>query len=566
MESDERMTWPGMAAMACAVVGMASAWPSFVSAADAEDAVGAGKATAPIASAAPQAELRFDVTGFDLRGPDPLPPGAARAVLAPFVGPGATLARLREAVAALERALRAHGFGLYRVRLLPQALEGRVALEIRPLRLGTIEVQGLRHSTEAQVRRSLPSLVPGATPDLHEVAAETALANDNPMRQAQLVLRERDVPGGDDSVNVQVRVRERRPWLVTASLSNHGSPATGQDRFTISGRHADLNGRDMDLQLAFTTSLEQPRSVRQFGAALRVPLYGVGWQLSGQFTRSDVVGDFGGFTSSGAGHVAGLDYSTYLPTGGRARHLVGLFFQDRLYESTRIDGLVLPGQVDRRSRPIGLRYAGRLEADAGLAEPGIGLGGLGGDWQWAADWQTNTGWGPGNDLAAYQSEDPRIRTVRWQALRFSLGHTRTLDGWGLALRTQGQLASTAMINGDQLGLGGVASVRGTREERPLSGDSGWLGSVELTTPAREGWRLAGFIDAGVIRNEPAPEGRPVHDRLASAGLGLRWNRPDFAMVLDWGRIIEGSRTSPAVLPSAPRRGDERLYLAITLAF
>lgn len=563
MESDERMTGPGMAAMACAVAAMVSAWPA--SAADAEDA--AARTAAPAASAAPQADLRFDVTGFELRGPDPLAPGEARAVLAPFVGPGATLARLREAVAALEQALRARGFALYRVRLLPQVLEGQVALEIRPLRLGTIEVQGLRHSTEAQVRRSLPSLVPGTTPDLYVVAAETALANDNPMRQVQLVLRERDVPGGDDdTVNVQARVRERRPWLVSASLSNHGSPATGQDRFTISGRHANLNGRDMDLQLAYTTSIEQPRSVRQFGAALRVPLYSLGWQLAGQFTRSDVVGDFGGFTSTGAGHVAGLDYSTYLPTGGRATHLVGLFLQDRLYKSTRIDGLVLPGQVDRRSRPVGLRYAGRLEADAGLAGPGAGLGGLGGDWQWGADWQANTGWGPGNDLEAYQSEDPRIRTVRWQALRMSLGHTRTLDGWGLALRTQGQLASTAMINGDQLGLGGVATVRGTREERPLSGDSGWLGSAELTTPAREGWRVAGFVDAGVIRNQPAPEGRPVHDRLASAGLGLRWNRPDFAMVLDWGRIIEGSRTSRAVLPSAPRRGDERLYLAITLAF
>ncbi len=528
---------------------------------------------------------RFDVTGFDLRGADPLPPGHAEAVLAPFVGPGASLARLREAVAALEAALRAQGLGLYRVALPPQALEGRVVLALEPLRLDRIEVQGNNLSSEAQVRRSLPALVTGGTPDLHQLAAQASLANDSPVRQVQVVLREgrADMPGagrgegdaGADErveagrVDARILVREQRPASLTAILSNHGSAATGRDRFTVSGRHADLAGRDIDLQASYTTSLERPQDVRQAGLSLRVPLYPLGAQLSGFVTRSDIVGDFGDFRSTGAGSVSGLELATYLATGGQSRHRMALSLQDRLFETTRIDDQLLPGQVDRRTRPLGLRYAGRLEGQPGAtpdAGPMAALRPEAGQWQWAAEWLANTGSGAGNDLAAYQSEDPRVHRVRWQALRLSIANGRDLSAWRLLWRVQGQLASTALIAGEQFGLGGLNSVRGTRDERPLSGDSGWQGSVELAAPPRDGWRAVAFVDAGGIASKPAQDGEPALDRLASAGLGLRWSDPRLAVVLDWGRIITGSRVPLAVQPSAPQRGDERLYLALSFRF
>ncbi len=533
---------------------------------------------------------RFAITGFDLRGFDPLPAGHAEAVLAPFTGPGASLTRLREAVAALEGALRAQGMGLYRVTLPPQTLEGRVILAVTPQRLDRIEVQGHSFSSEAQVLRSLPALVTGNTPDLHRLAAQTTLANDSPVRQVQVVLREGRAdrtgssPGGDagpgtagvpweaDKVDAIVRVREQRPTSMSVTVSNHGSAATGHDRFTVSGRHADLGGRDIDLQASYTTSLERPHDVRQAGVALRVPLYPQGAQLSGFITRSDIVGDFGDFRSTGAGSVSGLELATYLPTGGQTRHRVALTLQDRVFEASRIDDQVLPGQVDRRTRPWGLRYAGRLDAQPEQSPGGAGASAVGpsvpgvGAWQWAAEWLSNTAAGAGNDLAAYQSEDPRVHELRWQVLRLSLANQRELANWRLLWRAQGQLASTALIAGEQFGLGGLNSVRGTREERPLAGDSGWQGSVELATPAREGWRVIGFVDAGGIASRPASDGEPARDRLASAGLGLRWGLPGFAMVLDWGRIITGSRVPLAVRPSAPQRGDERLYLALTFSF
>lgn len=516
-------------------------------------------------ASAPQADaaLRFDVRAYELRGSVPLPPVRITRVLAPYTGPGLTLERLRAASAALEGALRAEGLGLYRVALPEQTLGSTVVLELVPQRVARVKVEGPTWASEAQVRRSLPSLVEGSTPNLHRLSAQTALANDSPVRNVQVVLAPARLAEGSaarEQVEATVRTTEQRPWDLLATASNHGNRATGQDRFTLGARHANLLERDLGVQAAWTTSLEQPDDVRQLGLSARLPLYGLGWQLAATYIRADVVGNFGSFTSTGAGEVAGLWGSTHLATGGAARHEVGAGVQDRLFEATRIDGEPLPGQVHRRSRPLLLAYSGRLrQADHD--------GQAGSRSQWGLELARNTGAGPGNDLAAYQSEDPRITGVDWYALRLTAAHGRPVGTWDLGARLQLQWASRAMIAGDQFGLGGVGTVRGTRQERPLSGDSGWFASLEWTSPAREGLRLAAFLDAGGIANRgPAGATRPAGDGLASAGAGLRFQRGRLSVVLDYGRIIRGSHIPVTVLSSAPQRGDDRLYLSTTLRF
>ncbi len=511
----------------------------------------------------PADALHFDVHAYELRGSVPLPPARVTQVLAPYTGRGLTLERLRSASAALEGALRAEGLGLYRVTLPEQTLGSTVVLELVPQRIARVRVEGNTLASEAQVRNSLPGLVEGGTPNLHRLAAQSALANDSPVRHVRVVLAPvQDGEGADARQQVEARVRtaEQRPWDLVATASNHGTPATGRDRFTLAARHANLLERDLGVQAAWTTSLERPDDVRQLGLSARLPLYPLGWQLAATYIRADVVGSFGSFTSTGAGEVAALWGTTYLATGGAARHELGVGMQDRLFEATRIDGEPLPWQVHRRSRPVLLAYNGRLrEPDAD--------GGSGGRSQWGLELARNTGAGPGNDLAAYQTEDPRITGVEWYALRLTAAHARPVGGGDLGARLQLQWGSRAMIAGDQFGLGGVGTVRGTRHERPLSGDSGWFASLEWTSPARDGLRLAAFLDAGGIANRPPAGGiRPGGDGLASAGAGVRFQRGRWSVAMDYGRIIRGSRIPVDVLPSAPQLGDDRFYLSTTLSF
>ena len=130
-----------------------------------------------------------------------------------------------------------------------------------------------------------------------------------------------------------------------------------------------------------------------------------------------------------------------------------------------------------------------------------------------------------------------------------------------------------LISGEQFGLGGLGSVRGTRIERPVSGDKGITSSVEITTPElAAGLLFLGFVDAGLLGNNGANDfGKPSRDRLASVGLGLRYGAGPFSPSADYGRLLISSRVPPefnsaAPNSAAPREGDDRFYVGLSLRF
>lgn len=510
-------------------------------------------ATAP--AQAPGASMRaatFAITGFEVRGDNPLDPQQTQRLLAPFVQTDATLERLRAATQALEAALHARGHGLYRVALGPQALGGVVVLELVQFRLGSLSVEGAQYHGMDNIRRGLPALREGRSPDFHALAVQTALDNASAVKQVQVVLRESSAP---DQVDATVRVSDQRPWQLAASLSNYGSDATGQDRLTLYGSHGNLFDRDHELAAAWTTSLERPHDVRQLGLSYRAPLYTAGGELSASYTRSDVVGSFGAFSSTGAGQVLAVGYTQHLAPQDGFRQFLSLGLQDKVFEATRIDGVRVPGQMDRRSRPLVAGWSARQE------RPGA-------SWRYSLELAVNTAGGAGNDLAAYQSEDARLATPHWRALRATASGVQDWGRWQGALRAQAQHSDQALIAGEQFGLGGPASVRGTRQERALTGDQGASLSLEVyTPPLAQGLRLLGFTDLGWVGNHPASgAARPASDIIASVGAGARWVGPTWALAVDYGRIVKGSRVAPTLSSLAPQRGEDRLYLSFTIHF
>lgn len=167
------------------------------------------------------------------------------------------------------------------------------------------------------------------------------------------------------------------------------------------------------------------------------------------------------------------------------------------------------------------------------------------------------------------SEDPRISTVRWKALRGNLGYTASVGTtWLWSARGQLQYSPDVLISGESFGLGGLASVRGTSIDRPIVGDKGFAGTLELTSPElTTGLRLLGFMDAGWLgNNNPNGANKPASDRLASAGLGLRYANEPYALSLDYGRLVSGSRVPLVVNSAAPQKGDERLYINLSVRF
>jgi hypothetical protein len=110
-------------------------------------------------------------------------------------------------------------------------------------------------------------------------------------------------------------------------------------------------------------------------------------------------------------------------------------------------------------------------------------------------------------------------------------------------------------------------VRGTSTDRPIAGDKGVSATVELSTPELvPGLRLLGFVDAGWLgNNSPTTATKPSSDRLASVGLGLRYGVGAYAVSADYGRLVTGSRVPLSVNSASPQRGDDKLYINLSVA-
>ena len=492
----------------------------------------------------------FAIKGFQVTGDNPLDDGETSRVLAPFLRADATIETLQKATAALETALREKGFGLHRVALPPQEVGDRVTLNVVRFTISRVTMEPLTIYDEANIRQSIPELKEGQTPNFKVLAVQTAIANESPNKQIQVGIRESEEP---DKIDATVTVKENRPWTFGASLSNAGSASSGRDRFTISGGHTNLFNRDHTFVGAYTTSLQRMSDVKQLGLSYKVPLYSLGGVVGVNYTRSDVVGNFGTFTSTGAGHTFGVNYTHYLPPDGGRRNYLTAAFDDKLFRGAVINDQTIG--VDRRSRPITLGYSTRTETDTAV-------------WGYNVDFAFNTTGGHGNDLDSYRAEDPNIETTRWKALRGGASYSGSFRGnWIWSVRGQYQYSPDALISGEQFGLGGLGSVRGTSIERPISGDKGLSATLELTTPElMPGLRALGFVDAGWLGNNNAVAPRPSSDHLASAGLGLRYGKGPYALSMDYGYIVTGSKVPLSLNSASPQRGDDRFYINFSVRF
>jgi hemolysin activation/secretion protein len=512
---------------------------------------GAAVAQSGAPMAKPAAQASFAIRGFNIKGDNPLSQNETSKVLAPFLRSDANIDVLQKATAALENALRDAGFGLHRVALPPQEVGDTVVLEVVKFTLAKVVIEGNERYSAANVRASLPELKEGGSPNFSRLAVQTAIANENPSKQVTVSLKESDKP---DSIDATVQVKETKPWNFSLALSNTGAKSSGRDRTTLSGGHNNLWDMDHQLIAAYTTSLERANDVKQLGLSYRIPLYSYSSVVGLNFTMSDVLGNFGTFTSTGQGRTIGANYIYHLnPEGGR-RSYVTLGFDNKLFKAAVINGSAIG--VDRRSTPVSIGYTQRNESNTAV-------------WGYTADIAFNTGSGSGNTLSAYQAEDSRITTRSFKILHAGASYSAELgQKWLWGVRSQMQWSPQALVSGEQFGLGGLSSVRGATD-RVLLGDAGVSTALEVTSPEwMPGLRVTSFVDAGWLSNNDASGSAKLsNDKLASIGLGLRYAAQNgFSVSADYGRIVSGSALPLASNSSAPQKGSDKLHMNLSVRF
>ena len=492
----------------------------------------AGATMVPIQAQTPV--VRFMVERFVVEGDNPLSEARTQEVLAPYAGEHAGVDGLLAAADALERAIGEAGVAFQRVVLPPQSLQdGTVVLRVAVFKVAAVEVRGARHHSEANVRRGVPSLREGETPDTGTIARDIAVANRAGWKTVNLTFRESET--NPEGLDAMLGVEDRRPWLVWSALDNTGSADTGRFRWSLGASAGNLFDRDHTVNASYVTSPGHTEQVRQWALGYGVPIHGSGGTLSAYYVGSDV--DTGRvldtFDVSGAGTFAGLLYTQELRRRGRLSHRLSVGFDDRRFDNDVVFSGVDVAPPAVRSRPVSLGYAAQL-ADA--------------DWgldlrvQYARSLKT----GSGNDDSAYGLNREGAK-AGWDALRGGATLTRSLPaGWTARGLVEAQLANEPLIAGEQFGVGGASSVRGFAE-REVAGDDGVRGSVELWSPAiaDAGARFLVFADWGRVFNASGAPGGvlPARDTIASVGTGVRWGwKEHVTLLLDLGVIVRGTAT------------------------
>jgi len=483
---------------------------------------------------------RFEIVRYAVQGNTLLPEQEINQMLAPYTGKNREFSAVQQAAETLELAYRQHGFSLVKVVLPEQKLQqGVVQLNVTETKIGNVSITGNKFFDDTNIKRSLPALHEGPSPNMNDVSKNVKLANENPQKKTVVQLQS---DKQDGVVNAVVQVTDEKPWVAAINVDNTGDQQTGRNRITGAYQHANIAGLDHIFNLQYTTSMSQPADVTILGVGYHVPLYSLGDSVDFYGSYSDVdsgtvtVGGPGGlgFAVSGNGTVFGTRYNhSFLKKSDYDSTLSAGIDYKAFNNDISFEDIPLGNKIT--VHPLSVTYAGNLAFVGTTINFSVsGVHNIpGGKHGSSEDFE-----------AARQGSNPNYNLVRYNAV---FAHAFPAD-WQVRFALNGQLTSDALVSGEQFGVGGANSVRGFLE-RELINDEGRITNLEFYTPnlCSEDLqcRLLSFYDTGYLKRNKALSGEETQQSVGSIGLGLRMSfARNWSAQADWAHVVDGSFDTP----------------------
>jgi len=499
--------------------------------------------TSAVEGAAAEGGLRFGIERYAVDGSRLISQDEIDRTLLPFTGSGRDFGTVQTALEALEKLYAAKGYNAVQVILPEQTLDsGIVRFTVVESRLASVRVEGNHYFSSENYQRALVSLRPGTTPNFDEMVDNLRMVNDNPARQATVVMRAGAAEGEVDAV---VRATDQPPVRYAVTFDNTGNAQTGPFRVGAAVQHANLFDRDHVASFQAVTSPLRARQVHIYGFGYQAPIYeangAVGLFLGYSNVNSGIVNTAAGnFNIAGSGIIFGLRYTQLLPKRGDWEHKLAFGWDWRAYQSNvTVVGGTAKLVPDVTVHPISLTWqTSRRKADEDISA-------------YLTLVQNLPGGNDGNDRQFQQIGGRPGANSLYQLWRYGFNYQKALDGdWAVRVNLTGQHTQQSLISGEMFGIGGADSVRGFLE-REHSSDKGHRGTLEGYTPEfGMNWldglkvRALAFYDFGwVKRIHPGPS-EVYSTGIASIGAGVRISLgKDSSARLDYARVIDDSQTS-----------------------
>lgn len=466
--------------------------------------------------ATPIAVKSINITGATLFSADTL-----QALVANVATGNHTLGELQNAATRITAHYRKAGYFLARAYLPAQKMEdGQVTIAVLEGRLAEVQVQNTSRISDAAATARLATLTPGTVMQRAEVDRALLLLGDVPGVGG---VDSRLTPGANTGETVLVAVVKPAPaWTGKVDADNYGSLYSGRYRL---GGSIDGNSPLGFGERVSATLLASNEKLVYGRAGVQVPV-----------------------GASGLTAGAGFNHSQYLLADiYKALDAVGYsdtFEVNARYPLVRSVPFNLYGQASAEHRKLhdDVRSTNtQTDKRANVATLGLqadwrdSLGGLGADSQAGITLIRGKLNIITEDAAAIDAKG--ANTVgSYGKVSISLSRQQALtDKLSLGAQLRGQWGSKNLDSSEKLSLGGISGVR-AYPSGEASGDSGWVGSLELRYAFMQQMAVSVFYDTGSINVNTNPYLTTANKRsLAGAGIGLSgaYNGLDWRMAVAW---------------------------------
>lgn len=422
-------------------------------------------------------------------------------------------------------------------------------------------VQGNRWFSQKLLLERL-GLKPGDEIRLSTLEAAVNWTNTNPFREVKVMIQE--LPQEPGKANLVVGVRERAPFRAILSVDNTGNRVIGEYRYSAAFQHGNLWGRDHMASYQFLMS-DDVNVLQAHALDYRIPLR---WrhflQFTGSFVKSNPTFADGLLMQTGKNVSANVRYTVPLQTGNEPRDVFFGASYKHGNNNLEFDPQLTRQQVFSTSTDTFQLFAGFSAVNRDKR----------GAWLLGATGHASPGnFNSRNTDEALQAYGSRIGassryiygTVSVQRLQ-----NLTKSGWDVFSRLTLQAASSNIVQGEHLGIGGLATVRGY-DEYIYAAEQGFVFNTDLLTPAlkirlpflpKKGppleTRFLAFYDAAQVEYKHRDPSDIPFAPLASVGVGFRATlATNLSLSADYGWQLTHL---PQVQPSRSR-GHFKLVLA-----
>ena len=380
--------------------------------------------------------------------------------------------------------------------------------------VSSVSIEGNQHWSEGMIRRMVPSLNKSQI-DVAELSKELQLVNDTNAAKLDADFQRQ----ADGTYHLSLSVKEQKAEHVSVNVNNSGDDYTGDWRMSTSYTNANLTGRADALGVAYVTSPGHWEDVKQAAVLYCTLLPQHGDSAYFTYSYSDVdlgqIANFGGLgiSATGRGHAVGAHYQhNFKYTQARKNFMdVGLDYkhynnaQDYRYAGQNL----LHDGVDFEVTTASASYVDILRRNRDF-------------FAWSLGYTGNIN-GNQDKFNEYRyGSDKQFNLIK---ASFNYQYRMPSD-WIFGLRMNGQYTKDNVVTTEQLGAGGMTSIRGFKE-RVASADKGYVGSFEIYTPEfAKHQRFVLFNDFGRLVNNNSYNGELTSENLASCGLGYNYYDKD----------------------------------------